>query len=184
MSLANNVVLENGEQYIPASQRPDGTWRKARRVKEGYVPQEEVPLYESKGKQFMTRKNDPVILATGQVAKKATIPGLYIVDDDVGEKKKKSKKKIEEVGKLLNSVKLTDTPKQKDAKPIKKEQKNEGGDPEKKLKNLKKRLREVESLEEKIKNGTLAKPEPEQLVKVKRKNDLILQIHELEKQLQ
>lgn len=59
----------------------------------------------------------------------------------------------------------------------------EAADPAKKLKNLKKRLREVEALEEKLKNGEISKPEPEQLAKVKRKNDLLMQIRQLEKEL-
>lgn len=54
---------------------------------------------------------------------------------------------------------------------------------DKKIKNLKKKVREIEALEEKLKNGSVTKPEPEQLQKIKRKNDLLLQIHELEKTL-
>lgn len=39
---------EQGERVIPASRRADGSLRPERRVREGYVPQEMQPLYQSR----------------------------------------------------------------------------------------------------------------------------------------
>lgn len=47
--LKDTKILQNSaESIIPASQRPDGTWRKPRKLKEGYVPQELVLMYDKK----------------------------------------------------------------------------------------------------------------------------------------
>ncbi|GAB4821539.1 hypothetical protein N2152v2_008585 [Parachlorella kessleri] len=75
MSAAEYTVNDIGERVIAASKRPDGTVRKERRVRAGYVPQDEQPVYQSRGTQM--RQNVP------------KCPGL--ADDDPGPPKPKSK---------------------------------------------------------------------------------------------
>ena len=57
-------------------------------------------------------------------------------------------------------------------------------DPRKKLRNLKKKLRDIESLEARIFSGQLDYPEPEQFVKLARKEAIETKILELESTLQ
>ena len=49
-------------------------------------------------------------------------------------------------------------------------------DPSKKLRNLRKKLRDIEALESKLESGEIESPEPEQLEKVARKADVMKEI--------
>ncbi|XP_026670668.1 partner of Y14 and mago [Ceratina calcarata] len=57
---------------------------------------------------------------------------------------------------------------------------NSVSDPQKKLKNLRKKIREIEALEEKIKSGLLKNPEKDILDKLARKTEIWAEIRRLE----
>ncbi|MCL7030203.1 hypothetical protein MKW94_004140 [Papaver nudicaule] len=42
-------TLKEGERVLAPTRRPDGTLRKEIRIRAGYTPQDEVPIYQSKG---------------------------------------------------------------------------------------------------------------------------------------
>lgn len=52
-------------------------------------------------------------------------------------------------------------------------------DPSKRLKNLQKKLREIETIEERIRKGNLKNPEKDQLEKIKRKSEIVSEIESL-----
>jgi len=189
----------------PGTQRPDGTWRKPRRVKDGYVPQDEVPLYESRGKTQAkareagyipglhnpnTFKIDTFVIPP----KSTTIPGLNVnaAKPEIPILSAKAKKK-----KNKSSAKKSDAPVsavtdklEKTTISDNKTRKDSGGqqpvstDPAKKLRNLKKKLRDIEELEKRLKDGELKDPVQEQLDKVARKKEVMQEIAELEKSIQ
>lgn len=45
-------ALKEGERILAPTRRPDGTLRKPVRIRAGFTPQDEVPVYQSKGSQF------------------------------------------------------------------------------------------------------------------------------------
>ncbi|KYN05301.1 PREDICTED: partner of Y14 and mago [Cyphomyrmex costatus] len=210
--MASTYIKDETGTFIPASQRPDGTWRKQRRVKDGYIPQEEVPLYESKGKQLIKKPLYPVGASPEFIAehkaklealaaKNKVIPNIQARTSEGSKRKKKKNKSksMESVAEGLSKIMISEsefhkevlthtdkplsTAKQTTTNNVTKDNLNtmqKTIDPQKRLKNLRKKIREIEVLEDKIKTGALKNPEKEILDKIRRKIEISKEIKRLE----
>ncbi|KAK7110880.1 partner of Y14 and mago-like [Littorina saxatilis] len=188
---------KTGELLIPASRRPDGSWRKARRVKDGYIPQEEVPVFETKGTQWQkSRPTHPIGLAPEDVekmerAKKAASEPVAASQANMSKAakknaKRKEKKKqpggdstsgVSQVTTGVEQVKISNTATAGEGTEAQ-------ADLAKKLKNLKKKLKQIEDLEKKIQSGELPNPEKDQLEKVAKKQSVLDEIEDIELEME
>lgn len=174
------------------------------------MPQEEVPLYESKGKQFMKKPAIPVgmcplvaqeakLKRERQQAKQANpIPGLIVLPNQTKKpssavknqteagassaKKPSTKSKVKKAN--VAAPETTHPSSSADSNALSSAMENltvtSDEDLAKKLKKLRKKIREIETIEAKLASGELKKPEQDQLDKITRKHQILDELKTLE----
>lgn len=159
------IQNEKGEWVIPGTRRPDGTYRKERLVKEGYVPQEEV-------KAFVSR---------GSASKPVGIPGLAPQNStDLPSKpvsrrsgKKSAAMPTSSMEASVNSIKISaDGGRIEElAVPV---------TAEKQLRNLRKKIREIDDLATRIASDAKVPPTADQMNKLSKKVGILKEIADIE----
>ncbi|TID22243.1 hypothetical protein E2P81_ATG11349 [Venturia nashicola] len=155
---------KDGNRVIPSSVRPDGTLRKAIKVRPGFTPPEDVEVYKNRTAEAWKSRG------------KGGVPGAESPDSDKAKEPSAGKNAKRREARKKAAAENKD-------EPVKEEEKKaeEAVDPEvekqKEVKKLVKKLKQAKDLKDKKEQGAALLPE--QFEKVIRINELIRQLDNL-----
>lgn len=168
---ASGIVTDeqSGERHIPESKRADGTTRKAIKIRPGYRPPEDVEVYKNRtAETFRNRGKGPVPGAESLKDEKPVQPSSAAANKNA--KRREARKKAKAAGESPGEGgPAEETKKEEDADPE--------AEKEKKVRTLKKKLRQATELREKKEGGESLLPE--QIAKVIKMNELIRELDAL-----
>ncbi|KAL2264381.1 hypothetical protein VTK26DRAFT_4849 [Humicola hyalothermophila] len=164
---------KTGERHIPESKRADGSTRKAIKIRPGYRPPEDVEVYRNHiAAEFRNRGKGPVPGAEGLKDEKPAQASSAAAAKNAKRREARKKKAAEEAQAGAVAEKKTAAPEE-----AKKEEVDPEAEKEKKVRNLKKKLRQAKELKAKKETGESLLPE--QIAKVIKINELIRELDAL-----
>ncbi|KAJ9155907.1 Exon junction complex, Pym [Coniochaeta hoffmannii] len=169
----------SGERHIPESVRPDGSTRKAIKIRPGYRPPEDVEVYKNRTAEgFRARGKGGIPGAEGlkdDDDRKKTEAGAASAASNKNAKRREARKKAKAAGEEGGETPAGNATTQQQAN------EEEKVDPEvereKKARNLKKKLKQAKELKNKKDTGEALLPE--QIAKVIKINELIRELDAL-----
>ncbi|KAK0747785.1 hypothetical protein B0T21DRAFT_379769 [Apiosordaria backusii] len=162
----------SGERQIPESVRADGSTRKAIKIRPGYRPPEDVEIYKNRAAEnFRTRGKGPPPGSEG--LKDEPKPAASAAANKNAKRREAARKKAqaatEDAGPSAKAPEKAPEPVVEELDPE--------AEKEKKVRNLKKKLKQVKGLQEKKEGGAALLPE--QLAKLVKMNELIRELDAL-----
>lgn len=160
----------SGERHIPETTRADGTTRKAIKIRPGYRPPEDVEVYKNRTAETFRRGQGGIPGAEG--LKEDTASDQASGASNKNAKRREARRKAKAAGEQQQGA-GTDAV----AAPAKPEEADSEVEREKKVRNLKKKLKQAKEL--KNKKDTGGSLLPEQIAKVIKINELVRELDAL-----
>ncbi|KAL1884286.1 hypothetical protein VTK73DRAFT_3270 [Phialemonium thermophilum] len=169
----------SGERHIPESIRADGTTRKAIKIRPGYRPPEDVEVYKNRTVESFRNRGKGVVPGAEGLVTASDEKAQPSAASNKNAKRREARKKAKAAADTGGDGEEATSPPQQSAasEAVKSEVVDPQVEKEKKVRNLKKKLKQAKELQNKRDTGGSLLPE--QIAKVIKINELIRELDAL-----